>query len=460
MRSAVLALACAWPLAAQTLTLEDVLASVDRHYPPLLAAVLEREIAAGGVEAALGKFDFRIGMRADTDQFGFYSNERLNTGFDQYLQTWGASLYGGWRVGRGEFAAYDGKLQTRTDGEWRGGVKLPLFRDRRIDERRAELQKARLERTLADLSVDQQRVVIVQMATRRYWDWVAAGRRFQVAEGLLRIALERDAQLRESVDLGQIPPIEAVENRRAILQRRSQLVEQQRGLENAAIELSLFYRDAAGGPVRAGADRLPGLLPGTETITDAALVEDVARAIDRRPELRYLATEREQARVDLQLAENQMLPGVELAVGFTAESGGGPVKRGPNELKAGIGFELPFQRRSASGKITMVSAKINQIRHKERMTRDKIEAEVRDAASAVRAAHERVALLREEVEVARQLEDAERARFDLGDGTLFLVNLREQATADAALRELAAVNDWLRAKAVYEQATAQLLARP
>lgn len=460
MRGILCALALACSLRAQSLTLDEVLKSVDQHYPPLLAAVLEREIAAGGVEAALGKFDFRIGMRADTDQFGFYSNERLNAGFDQYLQTWGASLYGGWRVGRGEFATYDGKLQTRTDGEWRGGVKLPLFRDRRIDERRADLQKARLERTLADLSVDQQRVAITQMATRRYWDWVAAGRRFQVADALLKIALQRDAQLRESVDLGQIPPIEAVENRRAILQRRSQLVEQQRGLENAAIELSLFYRDASGTPVRAGADRLPAMLPGTETITEAALSEDVEAAVRRRPELRYLATEREQARVDLQLAENQMLPGVELSLGFTAEAGGGPVKRGPNELKAGIGFELPFQRRSASGKIMMVSAKINQIRQKEKMTRDKIEAEVRDAASAVRAAHERVSLLREEVTVARELEEAERARFDIGEGTLFLVNLREQATADAAIRELAAVNDWLRAKAVYEQATAQLLARP
>ncbi|MEP7365837.1 MAG: TolC family protein [Acidobacteriota bacterium] len=460
MRAALFTLACAWPLAAQTLTLDEVLASVDRHYPPLLAALLEREIAAGGVEAALGKFDFRIGIRADTDQFGFYSNERLNTGFDQYLQSWGAALYGGWRMGRGEFASYDGKLQTRTDGEWRGGVKLPLFRDRRIDERRADLQKSRLERTLADLSVDQQRVAIVQMATRRYWDWVAAGRRFQVAEGLLRIGLERDAQLRESVDLGQIPPIEAVENRRAILQRRSQLVDQRRGLENAAIELSLFVRDASGTPVRVAAGRLPAMLPGTETITELALVDDITRALDRRPELRIWAAEREQARVDLQLAQNQMLPGVDLSLGFTSESGGGPVKRGPNELKASLGFELPVQRRVASGKIMMVSAKINQIRHKERMTRDKIEAEVRDAASAVRAAHERAALLREEVMVARELEDAERARFDLGEGTLFLVNLREQATADAALRELAAVNDWLRAKAVYEQATAVLLARP
>lgn len=60
-------------------------------------------------------------------------------------------------------------------------------------------------------------------------------------------------------------------------------------------------------------------------------------------------------------------------------------------------------------------------------------AEVRDAFSALSAAYQRARLLREEIDVTRQLETAERVRFELGEGTLFLVNLREQATFDTAL---------------------------
>lgn len=431
--------------------------SVEKHYPPLLAAMLEREVAEGEVQSALGKFDLNLRVAADADQFGFYPNERLNAGAEQYLQTWGSSVYGGWRVGRGGFAEYDGKLQTRSDGEFRGGFKVPLFRDREIDERRADLRKARVGITLAGLTVDQQRVLITQLATRRYWDWVAAGRRWQVALELLKIAEERDGQLQGAAQLGQIPPIEVVENRRAILQRRSQVVEQLRGLENAAIELSLFFRDAAGLPVIVGRDRLPAALPPTETLTEPEIDRDVGVALGRRPELKRLQAERDRARIDLQLAENQQLPGIDFSLGFTSESGTGPVKRGPREMKAGLVFELPFQRRSAGGKAVSTAARIGQIGFRERMTRDQIEAEVRDAASAVRAAHERVLLIAEEVKVARELEEAERARFDLGDGTLFLVNLRELATADAAIREVMAVNDWLRARAVYEQATAAAL---
>ena len=75
----------------------------------------------------------------------------------------------------------------------------------------------------------------------------------------------------------------------------------------------------------------------------------------------------------------------------------------------------------------------------------------------MRAAFERAELIREEYRVARDLEEAERARFRLGDGTMFLVNLREQATFDAAMRELSATQDYFRSLAQYELSIAAAL---
>jgi outer membrane protein TolC len=84
----------------------------------------------------------------------------------------------------------------------------------------------------------------------------------------------------------------------------------------------------------------------------------------------------------------------------------------------------------------------------------------RDACSALKAAYERARVLRQEVEVARQLEVAERVRFELGEGTLFLVNLREQAAYETELREVAAVAEFYRALALYEYAIAEAMSRP
>jgi outer membrane protein TolC len=57
--------------------------------------------------------------------------------------------------------------------------------------------------------------------------------------------------------------------------------------------------------------------------------------------------------------------------------------------------------------------------------------------------------------LALELERAERARFDAGDSQLLIVNLREQQTAEAELREVDAMLDYHRASADLKAACGQ-----
>ncbi|MBV8705932.1 MAG: hypothetical protein JO028_01995, partial [Acidobacteriaceae bacterium] len=57
----------------------------------------------------------------------------------------------------------------------------------------------------------------------------------------------------------------------------------------------------------------------------------------------------------------------------------------------------------------------------------------------------------------RQVEEAERLRYDLGEGTLFILNLRELATAEAEIRLINAKADYQRAVAQYDYALANAL---
>jgi outer membrane protein TolC len=440
------------------LKLEDVLESVNRAYPPLLAAIQEREIAEGDLLSALGRFDMNLRVRVDADQFGFYDNERVDIGISQPTQLWGADFFTGWRRGEGSFATYDGKLETRSLGEYRAGMRLPLARDRAIDGRRTDLRKAELGRTVASLSIDQQKIVILQLATRRYWEWVAAGQRYKVAQSLLELATARDGILREGVRLGQLPQIDVVDNERAILQRRSQNIESERALQQATIDLSLFYRDQGGAPVLARVSQLPGPFPELTAMTEDRLKEDIETALSRRPEIQRFIVQRRQTQFDANLARNQRLPNVDVLMSFTQEGGNGTVKRGPSDLRASLVFDLPLQRRAAEGKLRSAEAKLNQLDQRERFAREQITAEVQDAVSAVQAAYRRARVIAEEVGVARQLQELERSRFDLGDSNLFLVNLREQSAFDAAVREVSAQADYFRAYALYELAIAEALA--
>jgi outer membrane protein, heavy metal efflux system len=442
------------------LRLEDVLQSVERNYPPLLAALQEGELAEADVLFALGRFDLTFRARFDNDSFNYYPNRRFDTMVEQPFETQGMSLFGGYRLGEGSFASYDGRLQTRDRGEWRSGIRVPLFRDRAIDGRRADLRKAELGRAVARMSIDQQKIVVLQAATRRYWDWVVSGRRFQITKSILDIALQRDRFLREQVDAGALPQFEVADNDRIILQRRSAMVEADRAIQQSAIELSLYYRDPAGNPIVPRAEQTPNEITASQDLDPTRLDEDIAAAIERRPEVRRLDAQREQNQVDMRLARNLRLPAIDFSAGFAQEHGDirNPVSRiATNELKTAITFELPFQRRSATGRLRAAEARERQFEQRDRFLRDQIRAEVQDAYSAFLAAQERARLLRLEVDATRNVEEAERVRFELGEGTLFVLNLREQQTADAALREAAALADAQRAYAVYELAIAAAL---
>ena len=438
--------------AAQTLMLEDVLDSVKQHYPPLLAALQEEALADADLLQAQGQFDVMVRGRWDSDSLGYYTNRRWTFGFEQPTTFLGMSFLGGYRLGEGEYAPYDGKLDTRSGGEWQTGVRLPLLRDRAIDRRRADLSKATLGRQIARLSVQQQKLAITFLASRTYWNWVAAGRRFRVTQAVLQIAENRQTFLDESVKGGLLPAIDAADNRRAVLQRKGQVVEAERLLQQAAIELSLFLRDNRGLSVLPRPEQLPEGFPDTEALSNERVADDTILAIRQRPELPRLEAQRGQVQIDAEHARNQRLPAVDVVAGFTSESGNGIVRRGPQELKAGVSFELPWQRRSATGRLRAAEARSQQIRQREQFTRDQVLAEVHDAASAVQTAFDRTRVVTDEVTVSRELEDAERTRFELGEGTLFQLNLREMATLESAQREIAAKADYHRAVAGYKAA--------
>ncbi|MBY0507625.1 MAG: TolC family protein [Bryobacteraceae bacterium] len=439
------------------LTLQAVLDSVEKHYPPLRVALLEQPIAEADYLAAQGRFDLVLRSFFDTNNLGFYDSRRFDVSVEQPTTLWGTSFFSGYQVSGGSFPSYDGKFQTNGLGEYRAGMRMPLFRDRAVDGRRADLRKADLNRRLADLTVQQQRLVILQAATARYWNWVAAGRRFAVAQAILDIAVQREKILETAVELGQLPRFEVLDNKRIIEQRRSQFVAARRGVEQTAFDLSLFYRDAQGQPRVALVDQLPPAFPRPSNIDEQQLERDIAQALDRRPELARLSTQQDQVRVDQRLAENRRLPGLDFILSYDRELGARRVPRGPNELRAGVVFELPVQRRTATGQAVAARTRINQIDQRLQFQREQVAVEVRDAVSAVRAAYEGTNVLEAEVRATREVEDAERTRYDLGESTLFVLNQRELQTADAQVREVSALADYYRALALYELAVAQAL---
>lgn len=436
------------------LQIDDVLESVERHYPSIVALESEREIAAATLLQARGAFDTRLGASLFDIPEGFYQNEQADVAVTQPLRFLGADLEAGYRSGRGDFADYDKGLQTNRDGEFRVGAKVPLLRDRAIDKRRTNLGKAQIGTERVESFVLERRVGVARVASLAYWKWLAAAEKDRIARDLVLLAERRTDALQSALDEGLIAEIVVVDNERLMAERRARQIATERGLQQAAIALSLFVRDDEGAPVVPGPERLPDGFPSLAS-PDVDLRADLARAWQTRPELEQLRLDVDAKTLEIERARNSVLPDLDLAVKASQDVGDAvstPDDKGDFKLEAGFVLGLPVQRREARGELRQRRAELERLEQRLRLARDQVGAEVQDLYSAWIQAYRRYEQAARSAELARELEDAERLQVYEGSSDLLRLNLREQQTASAAAFVVDVKTEYFEAESNYRAA--------
>ena len=440
---------------ADALGIAEILASLDAHFPLILAAETQIDEARARVLGSRGAFDLGINAKVESHLEGFYESDRVDFGVDQQLRTFGARFFGGYRRGVGDFDDWQERDKTNDGGEFRLGVDLPLLQGRAIDKRRVAEAQALIGEERAYPLVQAKRLEVLRKATAAYWKWVASGRRLTIAEQLLALARDRRDQVRSAVAEGELAPIDEVDNQRLIVDRETKLIKALRELEKTGIGLSLYLRDFEGNPLLPSRDRMPSGFPAA--IDPEAIIDPLAEehALGWRPELAILRLELEALDLDVELAENTLLPKLDLKVAASDDNGDPsslPDEKGPFELKAALSLDVPLQRRAARGKLRALEAKQERSLQKLRFGRDVIVQEVRDATSALRRSWMALEQARQNVELANQLADAERVQFEAGESDLFRVNLREQQAAVAQDGLVSVYDEHFRTLALYRTA--------
>ena len=441
--------------AQEPLVLGNLLQGVREGFPLILAAEEDRSIAQGSRLSALGEFDVRWKTKTSILSPGYYDRYTLDSLIEKPTSLAGLDLYGGYRQGLGDFAVYDEKAKTMDGGEARFGLNLPLLRDRSIDARRAGLAIAEAGIGLADQSVQMKRIEIVLRVSVAYWKWVAAGKKLTVVADLFRIAKERDSGLKERVAHGDIAEFERKDNLRGVLQRENQLYSAERSFQEASFELSLFVRDPQGQPRVPTKEQLPKIIPPITAKEAYIETKLLTQALEKRPEIQRIRQERTQAEISGQHADNQLMPKLDMVLEVSKDFGGNDPTRDPTELSSGVQLEVPLQRRKAEGKLAEAQAKQRKLDRELEFINQRIGADIKDAISALKISREQLSIVGKELGFARELEEGERTRFEAGESTILIVNLREQATADSAVRQIDALVHYHLAEAYLHAALGQ-----
>jgi len=420
------------PEAPPLLTLTEVLASVQRN-PKLIAADAELAEAAGLRMSADGAFDPSLNAFVGGRPLGYYDQVVGGASMSWQSPLWGMALEGGWRVGQGDFASYEGKRETLGGGELFVGLTVPLLYGGPMDAERAGRLRAQALEQGAGADRDIVLLDLRAAAEAAYWSWAAKATGRRVARELLDLALARETGLRRTIEAGAAAKIDGLEYRRSVLSRRGKLADAEAKERMAAAKLALYLRDADGRPRVVRWEEAPSL--PEPSIAPRLAPEDAAQvAWAARPEGARWRAEQEVADASRRLARASALPKLDLKVGASADlprqSDPSPSLAQPT-LDARIDLAWPTAMRAGRGKVAQARSKVAQVDAKAAYARDELAARVRSLAAQLDASEQRLVWAAETVQVTEALADAERARFSAGDSDLLFVNLREQTAASA-----------------------------
>jgi outer membrane protein TolC len=442
------------PATIGKLQLQEVIDSVQRAYPEIEIAIGEIETARGKVLASWGEFDSVFTGHSISQPLGFYQTYRNGIGLERPLYG-GGSVYSTFRIGDGNFEPWYGERETNEGGEVKAGFSLPFLKDRNIDARRAKLLSADAMRREVGADVEARLLQFQRFATQAYWDWVTAGQAVEIQQRLFDIADLRIGQIQERIKAGDLAEISRLNNDQLAAKRAASLRKAVRSFEKTAFKLSMFYRDINGNPLLALMSEVPSGFPVSIPVTVEEIEADVAGAIAVRPEVAALKAAREATCIDARYAQNLMLPKLDME-GFAGQDLGGETSslgdKTPFQLQLGIFAEVPIQRREGLGKLQSARGKLTQIDAKLQFVKDKIQAEIQDAASALNAAHDLIIQSKIAVNASKEALEAAKLRFEDGDIDLVVLNIFETSVADAELLLLESQFKYFLFRAIYETA--------
>ncbi len=435
------------------LTLEDVWQRIGNAHPKLFSADLERRIAGARLLEKQGAFDPQISLETEYLRYNDFSKPgSTSTTFDnelglQWLTRSGLRFSTGARYNTGDVKPP--LYPTGSTGEYFMGARLPLLRGFRINDKVVQELQAQLGVPQVDARFTQARLGLLVDAANAYWDWVAATRKFKVATGVLNLGTFRLSAVTERANAGDLPQIDAVEAEQEVMRRQGQLAKAERDLERALYKLSYYLWESNGTPSQPPtAEQAPRNIPEPVAYSTDDWMDGRRAALEKRPELRALNLERAIREIDLDYAENLKLPILDLFAQPGMDTGNDAI--GPT-LKAGVSLVVPLRQRTARGLIAASEFQLQKLDMEQRLLLQEILLSVDDAVSAVNAAYRQYTAAKKEMFLAQALEQGERDRFELGDSTLFLVNQRERATAEAAAKVI-------ELEALYHQAIANFKA--
>jgi outer membrane protein TolC len=431
--------ATAQDITSKEFTYTEFLGYVKKYHPLVKNANLEISKAQANLMMARGGFDPKIEVDFSEKQFKdkeYYSI--LNSSFK--IPTWyGIEIKAGFDNSDGVYLNPQNTLPNQ--GLTSLGVTVPLGQGLFINQRMADVRKAKMQIQLSQAERKLQAIAVLYDASLAYFNWKKNFNEVQLYEEYNENAQIRFKGIQSLINQGDKPAIDSVEAGIIVKNRKLSLEDSNLKLAKAKLELATFLWLENNIPLELSDE----LIPETQlefTIQESLKTNDLLNtdfSITNHPKINALQSKIDMLNVERKLKANMLLPKIDVGYSYISE---------PSyidnyqfeDYKIGLDFYFPLFLRKERGGLKLAKFKVQETEftldlEKVQLT-NKINAQKMEIESLLRQKE----LIKGLVQDNLTMLNSEERLFSFGESSLFLINTRENNLVSAQLSKIALEN--------------------
>ncbi|MBF6640610.1 TolC family protein [Flavobacterium sp. J49] len=428
--------------ATKEFTYNEFLGYVKKYHPLVKSANLELNQAQANLMMARGGFDPKI--EVDFEQKKFKDNEYysiLNSSFK--IPTWyGVEIKAGFDNNDGIYLNPENTVPNQ--GLTSLGISIPLGQGLFINQRMADLRKAKIQVKLSQAERNLMAVSVLYDASVAYFNWKRNFNEVTLYQNYLTNAEVRYKGIARSIEEGDKPAIDSVEAGIIVRNRKLSLEESKLKLAKAQLELSNFLWLENNVPMELQDDMIPEEnLAATikETLrTNDLMLENPS--LENHPKINALENKIEMLEVERRLKANMLLPKIDIGYSYLSEPSYFDNYRF-QDYKVGVNFSFPVFLRKERGSLQLAKYKLQDVKFDLDLERVQLKNKIKAQQTEIASLEKQQQLIESLVNDYSTMLASEERLFSFGESSVFLINSRENNLVTAQLSKLAIENRFL-----------------
>jgi outer membrane protein TolC len=420
---------------SKELTYNEFLGFVKKYHPLVKSANLEINQAQANLMMARGGFDPKI--EVDFEQKKFKDNQYysiLNSSFK--IPTWyGVEIKAGFDNNEGIYLNPENTVPNQ--GLTSLGISVPLGQGLFINQRMADLRKAKIQVKLSQAERNLMAVAVLYDASVAYFNWKRNYNEVTLYQTYLNNANIRYQGIAKSIEQGDKPAIDSVEAGIIVRNRKLSLEESQLKLAKAKLELANFLWLENNVPLELQDDIIPEenlVLTIKETLRTNDLMLDNP-SLDNHPKINALEQKIEMLEVDRKLKANMLLPKIDLGYSYLSEPRYFDNYRF-QDYKVGLNFYFPLFLRKERGSLQLAKFKLQDVKFDLDLERVSLKNKIKAQQTEISSLEKQKQLIDNLVVDYNTMLSSEERLFTFGESSIFLINTRENNLVSAQLSKL------------------------